>query len=72
MPREVGGCKAGATMTDPGDRGPRLTERARLEKEERQRRLAEAMRANLRRRKAQTRGRGPAGPVDVEPAPEDS
>lgn len=36
---------------------PRLTDKARRAEEERQERLARALRANLRRRKAQSRAR---------------
>ncbi len=45
-------------MKDPlSASSPKLTARARAAKAERDQRLAEALRANLRRRKAQARGR---------------
>jgi hypothetical protein len=48
-----------------GKSGPRLTERGQEAKAERQRRQAEAMRANLRRRKQQARKRGEASAADA-------
>ena len=50
---------------DGGKAGPRLTERGEEAKTERQRRQAEAMRANLRRRKQQARGREDAPKGDA-------
>ena len=53
-------------MNDETPPKPRLSTRSRKAREERQDRLAEALRENLRRRKAQARGRAdPAaeGPV---------
>lgn len=49
---------------DPGGEGPRLTGRGAEAKAQRERRQAAAMRANLRRRKQQARGRE----VPAEPA----
>ena len=56
---------------EPG-RVPRLGERGAEARSERERRRAEAMRANLRRRKQQARGReagstGRPNPVEAEP-----
>ena len=45
---------------------PRMTERARAAKEERDRRLAEALRENLRRRKAQARSAAPSAAIQPE------
>ena len=45
------------------DRETRAKDEARAEKE---RRLAEALRANLKRRKAQSRGRKDAGGLDTD------
>ena len=39
------------------DTAPRQTDKARKAQEEKQKRLAEALRANLHRRKSQSRGR---------------
>jgi hypothetical protein len=48
-----------------------LTERALREQDERQRRLALAMRANLRRRKEQARGQQAGTTVPVEAGADD-
>jgi hypothetical protein len=44
-------------MTDSNRDEPRLNSRAETERQKREARLAEALRENLRRRKAQKRGR---------------
>jgi len=44
-------------MTDSNRDEPRLNSRAETERQKREARLAEALRENLRRRKAQQRGR---------------
>jgi len=57
-----GGKHTDKTASEPDARGrkdaPRLSEDGRSRAAEREARLAEALRANLRKRKAQTRGRG--------------
>ena len=47
-------------MSERRDSGTTITDTARRQAEERERRLAEALRANLRRRKAQSRARDEA------------
>ena len=47
-------------MASPPPKQPKLSQRGRQARRDREARLAEALRANLRKRKAQTRGR--AGP----------
>ncbi|MFQ5784973.1 MAG: hypothetical protein ACE5H8_09140 [Alphaproteobacteria bacterium] len=53
-------------MSERPRRGPRLSEKGRQERADRRARLVEALRENLRRRKAQARGRAmetePSGP----------
>lgn len=53
-------------MTDTNQDNQRLNPHAEIEKQKREARLAEALRANLRRRKAQKRGRdsGQSGDAD--------
>lgn len=46
-----------AEKSGDNDKAPRLSPRARDEAEARRQRLAKQLRANLRRRKAQSRGR---------------
>ncbi len=47
-------------MSEQRGGGTAITDRARRQAEEKKRRLAEALRANLRRRKAQSRARDEA------------
>lgn len=65
--------KAGARVKAACGPPPRRATCPRMSKgdDERERRLAEALRENLRRRKAQARGRdeGPPTPPDAEKAP---
>ena len=76
MPQAFGWCKrlvGGGALSDNGamkdddKASPDLTEKGREQAEERRRRQAEALRANLARRKAQTRAREgtPVAPVAV-------
>jgi hypothetical protein len=44
-------------MSDPPPKQPKLSEKGRDARRDREARLAEALRANLRKRKAQARGR---------------
>ncbi len=62
-------------MSERTRQPPRLSEQGRAKRESRRARLAEALRANLKQRKAQARGRAEAadeatGGQDAEPAGE--
>ena len=62
-------------MTERTRQPPRLSEKGRAQRESRRARLAEALRANLKKRKAQARGRAEAadtatGDPDAEPVGE--
>ena len=47
-------------MSSPPTKQPKLSQKGRENRREREARLAEALRANLQKRKAQTRGRAGA------------
>ena len=51
-------------MSGDGPKGPRLSEEGARERAARQARQAEALRENLSKRKAQTRGRAAGTPED--------
>ncbi len=53
-------------MTGRPRRPPQTSEAGQAARAEREARLAEALRDNLRKRKAQVRGRAVTGPVDTE------
>ncbi len=57
-------------MSERSRKPPRLSEQGRAERESRRTRLAEALRANLKRRKAQSRGRAAAALSDRGPGGE--
>jgi hypothetical protein len=71
--RAIDAARACATMAAMSERSrptPNLTETARAEADERRRRQAEALKANLARRKAQARLREEAGGQDPTPEPD--
>ncbi len=51
-------------MSEKPPKPPRLSEKGRAERDTRRTRLAEALRANLKKRKAQSRGRAAAAVPD--------
>ncbi len=53
---------AGRRLSDPRLSDPQLSDRGRAREDEKRQRLAEALRDNLRKRKAQLRGRAAGEP----------
>ena len=55
---------SGRRLSDPRLSDPQLSDRGRAREDEKRQRLSEALRDNLRKRKAQSRDRAAGGPTD--------